>query len=503
MTGNRAHNVLYHNNQDGTFSVSPLSNAVSMPDAVTGGAAWAVYDNDGWPDLYVLAEGTNALFHNEAGTGFTDVTTAAGLGGADVGQTAAWGDYDADGRLDVYVVNWSCLPVCDPVDFRLHQDRLYHNNGDGTFTDVSETLVYEKLLGAGFTASFVDFDNDQDLDLYVVNDRFENPIGNVLWRNDGAGCGGWCWTDVSAEAGANVILHGMGLAVGDYDNDSDLDFYFSDMNNPMRLLQNQGDGTFVNVAKETGVAVGPSAVVGWGTAFFDYDNDGWLDLYLATTKIIQREIYMKPEGMHFDFPNALFHNNGDGTFTDIIDTGWADVQRPTKGIAFADYDNDGWIDFMVGDWNQGYRLYRNQGGDRADDHWLTVSLKGSGPVNRDAVGARVYVTTSDGYTQMQEVKIGSSLGAGNDTRLHFGLGKAAINDVRVVWPDGVARIFQNVSADQIWQLNYTDEEGWRPGGTTAALVGLAVILIGFSWIIWQRLKAHALRDGPDRSFRNR
>ncbi len=497
VTGNRAHNVLYLNNQDGTFSVSPLTGEVSMPDAVTGGAVWADYDNDGWPDLYVLAEGANALFHNDAGTGFTDVTAVAGLGDTGEGQSAAWGDYDGDGYLDAYVVNWTCLPECDPVDFRLHQDRLYHNNGDGSFTDVSGSLVYEKLLGAGFAASFVDYDNDQDLDLYVVNDEVVNPIGNILWRNDGEGCGGWCWTDISAEAGANVVLSGMGLAVGDYDNDGDLDFYFSNMTNPMQLLQNQGDGTFVDVAKEAGVSVGPTAIVGWGTAFFDYDNDGWLDLYLAATKFIQREIHLEPEGMHFSYPNALFRNNGDGTFTDVIAAGWADVPRPTKGIAFADYDNDGWIDFVVGNWNEGYRLYRNQGSDGSDNHWLTVSLNGEGSVNRDAVGARVYVTTEDGRTQMQEVKCGSSLGAGNDVRLHFGLGNGAIKEVRVVWPDGVARTFTNVALDQIWQLNYTDTEGWRPGGTTAALVALTVLLSGSSWIILTRLKSRDLRSRND------
>ncbi len=303
---------------------------------------------------------------------------------------------------------------------------------------------------------------------------------------------GWCWTDVSSDAGANDVLIGMGLAVGDYDNDSDLDFFFTNMNNPMRLLQNQGDGTFVNIAKETGVAVGPSAVVGWGTAFFDYDNNGWPDLYLAATKFIQLEIYMKPEGMHFNYPNALFHNNGDGTFTDVITAGWADVQRPTKGIAFADYNNDGWLDYVVGNWNVGYRLYRNQGSDGANNHWLTVSLNGAGPVNRDAVGALVYVTTYDGSTLMQEVKCNLSLGAGNDNRPHFGLGNAAISEVKVVWPDGLTCSFHNVTSDQIWQLNYTDKEGCRPGGTTAVLIGLAVILVGSSWIIWQRLKTRAL-----------
>ncbi len=499
VTGNLASNVLYHNNQDGTFSVSPLSSDVSMPNATTGGAVWVDYDNDGWSDLYVLAEGSNALWHNDAGIGFTDVTAVANLGNGGEGQTAAWADYDGDGFLDVYVVNWTCAPECDPLDISQHKDALYHNNGDGTFTDVSDSLEYEKLLGAGFTASFVDFDNDQDLDLYVVNDKFRNPIGNVLWRNDGAGCGSWCWTDVSSESGTNVILNGMGLAIGDYDNDGDLDFYFSTMKNPMNLLQNQGNGTFIDVSEEAGVAGSSSILVGWGTAFFDYDNDGWLDLYLATTKVYRALSRMAPESMLSDSPNALFHNNGDGTFMDVFAAGWDDVQHPSMGIAYADYDNDGWMDFVVGNWNEGYRLYRNQGSDGATNHWLTLNLIGSGPVNRDAVGARVYLTTDDGSTQMQELKSGSSLGAGNDIRLHFGLGNAAIRDVKVVWPDGLTRIFHNVASDQILHLNYADKgdadnEGRRYGATTASVIGFAVLVLGASWIIFQRFKTSELRS---------
>jgi len=185
VTGGLTENVLYHNEQDGTFSVSPYAAAVAMPGAVSGGVGWGDYDNDGWLDLYVLVKGANVLFHNENGAGFRDVTATAGVGDERNSQSGAWGDYDNDGYLDLYVVNWSCVPDCDPVDFATHQDVLYHNNGNGTFTDVSNLLVYEKLLGAGFAASFVDYDNDRDLDIYVINDEFQNPIGNVLFRNDG------------------------------------------------------------------------------------------------------------------------------------------------------------------------------------------------------------------------------------------------------------------------------------------------------------------------------
>lgn len=451
VTGNQSKNVLYHNNQDGTFSVSPFSAQVDLPLFLTGGAVWADYDNDGWQDLYVLVKGRNILFHNDQGEGFTDVTLEAGVGDLATGQSASWGDYDNDGFLDLYVVNWTCMPNCDPIDFAQHQDRLYHNNGDGTFSDVSADLVYDKLLGAGFAVSFFDYDNDGDLDIYIINDEFENPIGNVLFRNDGSGCEGHCWSDVSEESGADVVLSGMGIAVADYDNDADLDIYFSNMLNAFSLLQNQNDGTFTDEAEAAGIHFGWTSTVGWGTGFFDYDNDGWQDLYLAATGFVQRDLNVPPEGMHFSHPNYLFRNNRDGSFSDV----WAEEEMPSMGFAYADYDNDGHVDFVVGNWNEGYRLFRNEGDTNAN--WLTVDLEGGGPVNRDAVGTRVIVTTDDGQSQMQVVTSGGSLGAGHDQRLHFGLGDAEIDSAEIIWPDGETAVYDDVQANQIWQLSYGNQ----------------------------------------------
>ena len=266
VSGNRDASVLYRNSGDGSFSVSPLTPRVALVDADTGGAVWADYDNDGWLDLYVLNHGANILFHSESGRGFTDVTDRAGVGDAGKGTTAAWGDYDGDSYLDLYVVNWSCFPECgDPNITREHDaahDTLYHNRGDGTFVDVTHLLDYSLLLGAGFSASFTDYDNDGDPDIYVVNDQFKNMLGNILWRNDGAGCGGWCWRETSIEAGAR---------------------------------------TFDDVADDAGVVVGPSSAVGWGTVFFDYNNDSWLDLFLTATEFIQFDIVSGPEGMMFEY----------------------------------------------------------------------------------------------------------------------------------------------------------------------------------------------------------
>ncbi|MCB9421062.1 MAG: VCBS repeat-containing protein [Ardenticatenaceae bacterium] len=439
-------NTLYHNNGDGTFSVSPLADQVALFDAYSEGATFADFDNDGWRDLMVVNWGVNNLFHNEGGQRFVDVARQAGLLDNKNSKSASWGDFDSDGFVDLYVANWSCYPECGR-SMDGDSDRLYRNNGDGTFEDVSDYLG-GSLNGAGFIASFVDYDNDGDPDIYLVNDEFINPVGNKLWRNDGPGCNGWCFTQVAEAAGANSKLFGMGLAVGDYDNDGNVDFYFSNVG-PMELLKNRGDGTFTEVAAEAGVQT--PADIGWGALFFDYNNDGWRDLYLAVPDTAN----------HRDIAaNKLFHNNADGTFTLVsCDDEAADV-RPSLSAAYADYDHDGWLDLVVGNMDVGYRLYRNQGGASGlsqDNHWLALALVGSGPVNRDAVGTRVYLTTPDGLTQMQDVINGFGLGGGSDLTLYFGLDEAETADLNIRWPDGRTQTFNDVAADQRYHLAYPQQ----------------------------------------------
>lgn len=466
VTGNMAGNILYHNNGNGTFSVSEFSESVGAVGVRSGGTVWADYDNDGWLDLYVVNYGQNLLFHNEHGKGFKNVTVKAGITHTGKGTSATWGDYNRDGYLDLYVTNWSCYPECgndpEPAENALAQDVLYRNNGDGTFTDVSKLLVYKKLLGSGFSASFVDYDNDGDVDIYVVNDMLKNPIGNVLWRNDGSGCDGWCWTDASTEANAGTKTYAMGLAIGDYNNDLNLDFYFTNIVNPMTLLQNQGNGTFVDVTNKSNTGIGPSPVVGWGSAFFDYDNDGWLDLYVTTTQFIESKsrgaggTYLPPLALMAPYPDVLLKNNGNGTFTDATPYRWRGDSHSTMGIAYADYNNDGWVDFVLGQWNEGYSLYRNTADGSNDNRWTTIRLTGTGSVNRNAVGARVYLTTNDGRVQMQDVICGSSLGAGNDLALHFGLGSAEISQIRIVWPDQTENVLKDIPVNHLLQITYPD-----------------------------------------------
>ncbi|MDQ4042828.1 MAG: CRTAC1 family protein, partial [Actinomycetota bacterium] len=453
VTDQAGPSVLYHNQGDGTFSVSELSQDVSLLDHVSGGAVFVDYDNDGWSDLYVLGYENDVLFRNEGGEDFADVTSEAGISEDERGMTASWGDYDQDGYLDLYVANNGCHPCDSPRLDEGDQDRLYHNEGDGTFTDVTEALKAEETKGWGFVAGWLDYDNDRDLDLYLVNDvrgtRYLHP--NVLFRNDGPGCGSWCFTDVSEASGAGVRADGMGIAVGDYDNDQNLDLYFSNtgwahypLTGPAVLLRNAGDGSFEDASRESRADVD---AVSWGTVFLDYDNDGFQDLYVA--------LALDPAslGPHVK-KNRLLRNLGDGTFRDTSATSGASHVDNTFGVASADYNNDGWTDLIAGNIGEGYDLYANAGTAGESNHRLTVHLEGGGPVNRDAVGARVYLTTTDGRTQLREVMAGSSLGAGNDLALNFGLGGAGVSNLRVLWPDGLEQTFEEVPSDVLWQLDY-------------------------------------------------
>ena len=432
-------NTLYKNNGDGTFAVSDLADQVALTNTYSQGATFADYDNDGWKDLLVVTWGQDHLFHNEGGVGFVDVSLEAGIRDDRNSKSASWVDYDNDGYLDLYIANWSCYPKCGR-EMDGEPDRLYHNNGNGTFTEVTD-LLKGGVAGAGFIANFTDYDNDGDLDIYLVNDEFINPIGNKLWRNDGPGCDGWCFTQVAKEAHANSKVFGMGLAAGDYDNDGDMDYYYSNVG-PMELLQNQGDGTFQNVAQEAGVDV-PNGI-GWGAVFLDYDNDGWRDLYLSLADTTDH----KDVGA-----NKLFRNNGDGTFSGVACSNESSDIRMSIGVAYADYDHDGWVDLLVGNLDEGYRLYKNQAGLTSDNRWLAIELEGSGDINRDAVGARVYVT-ANGMTQMQEVINGSSVMAGNDLAQYFGVGLERSVDVRIRWSNGKEEIHR-VATNERYKIRYS------------------------------------------------
>ena len=290
-----------------------------------------------------------------------------------------------------------------------------------------------KVKGAGFKPSFVDYDSDGDPDIYVVNDFGEDNYHNVLWRNDGPdGSGGWAFTDVSSDSGADVAISGMSLAVGDYDNDSDLDFYMTNMG-ASKFLDNQGDGTFVDVAEETGAGRGqlpgdpmPDGSVGWGSAFGDFNNDGFLDLYYVAGGLDQSQ------------PNALLINDGNGAFEDISSTSGTDDVGVGRGIVCGDFNNDG---------NAGIaRLFRNNSD--IDAHWLSIKTVGTSS-NRDGIGARVTLTAG-GATQVREMGSSQSQMSQSAIPAHFGLGAATkVETVEIRWPSGLLQTLKDIEVDQV------------------------------------------------------
>jgi enediyne biosynthesis protein E4 len=430
VSGGKDENRLFRNRGNGTFVRVPLAPEVALPGPSKAGVTWADYDGDGWLDLYLAVLGPNVLFRNEpdgsGGAGRVLVPVEAGVEHDGHGRASAWGDYDGDGRLDLYVVNGGS-----------HFDALYHGEPDGRFSDASQ-LVALPTAKPGYAATWTDYDDDGDVDLYVVSDHH---AGNDLWRNDGPDPGGgWRFTNVSAESGAGLLVDAMGIAVGDYDEDGDLDLFTSDIDRT-NLLRNDldlGIAGFTEVAEQAGVSHDSA---NWGASWLDADLDGWLDLYLATQNA------GPPERT-----NRLFRNLGDGTFEDVSAAcGCADPSF-TTGVAAADYDGDGAVDLLVGDYGEGYRLYRNRlDPAAAGHHFLVVELVGSGSVNRDGLGARVTVTTSDGRRRVAERRSGSSLGAGDMLPLHFGLGRATVEAVEIRWPDGTVTRYRNVPTDTAWE----------------------------------------------------
>ncbi len=466
-TNSAGPNGLFRNDGDGTFTDVASEAGVDDPDATGYGAGWADYDNDGDLDLYVANFGASKLFRNDGDGSFTDVTAGSGVADPDRDHRTmgvAWGDYNRDGLLDLLIVRHLIeiggkLALDTPGLARASRPMaLYRNKGDGTFTNVthilSEDLDYPSpIKGAGFKPAFLDFDNDGDTDVYIVNDFGSANYPNVLWRNDGLDPSGEVvFTDVSEGSGTDLEIFGMGLAVGDYDNDGDFDLFMTDIGEG-EFLENQGDGTFVNMTEstDTGRASIPAnwfdaMSVGWGTVFADLDNDGRLDLYTVAGQMDNDPCFnMKHQ------PNALFANMGDGTFTDVSGASGADDAGTGRGVAHGDFNGDGLLDLFVV--NMGTRdgepgtarLFINT---TPNDHnWLSVVVRGA-ENNRFGIGARVEVTAGD-VTQVREMGASQSHMSSSVVPFHFGLGNAETVDVvEVTWPDGRKQLLENVDVNQ-------------------------------------------------------
>jgi len=467
------HAALFHNNHDGTFTDVAAKAGVTN-DRWGIGVSIADYDNDGWPDIYVTNWGKNRLYHNNHDGTFTDVAAKAGVtvGGWSTGST--WGDYDGDGRLDLFVAGYvhfdrANLPQaeqngvpnayctfrgeqvsCGPRGLKGEPDHLFHNNGDGTFTDVSEKAgVADKPGYYGLGAVFADINNDGKPDLLVGDDS----TPNYLYLNKGDGT----FEDVSyasgfAVNGAGQETASMGIAVGDYQNNGMLDIFdttFSDNYKP--LYRNEGDGNVTDVSYEVGLGEVTVPFLSWGDAFFDYDNDGWKDLMMADGHVYpQADQY--PWGTSWAERPMLFHNIGGKKFEAVPaveGTGLADVIAG-RGMAVGDLFNDGKIDVVINVMDGHPVLLRNVNDDK--NHWIELKLVGGPKSPRDAVGATVYLK-ANGMRQREDVLSGGSYASNNDPRPHFGLGQATtVDDIEVHWPSGKAEHFTVPGVDQIVPL---------------------------------------------------
>ena len=471
-------NVLYRNNGDGTFTDVAVAAGVADADGRGNGGCSADYDNDGDADLYITNYGISRLFENQGDGTFVEASAKTGVEEPYAGHRStgcSWGDYDADGAPDLVVVRHmyehrSDL-LADPnyMVGGLTGLVLYHNDGDGSFTN--ETLLLGDLTrpaegvpgvdevkvgniwGAGFQPSWLDYDNDGDVDLYVVNDFGRALHANVLWRNDGpAPDGGWTFVDVSTGSGADVEIYGMSMAVGDYDQDGFFDIFITDIRGNV-LLRNDGNGrTFTDLAEDAGVnarMIGRRVRVNWGSFFFDYDNDSDLDLYIVSGYLGGDTVAGNP----LEQPNILMRNEGDGSFTDVSWISGADDPGVGRGSVYLDYDNDGCLDLLVANLGQRARLFRN--GCEWGNNWLAVDVVGTHG-NRDGLGARLELEAG-GRLQIREVASGHSHMGQNVTTAHFGLADTArIDSLTVRWPSGAVQTLTDVAPNQ--RITLTEPE---------------------------------------------
>ncbi len=454
--------ALYHNNGDGTFTDVTEKAGVSAEGHYGQGVAVGDFDNDGYPDLYVTGYGRAILYHNNGNGTFTDVTTKAGV--ADEGgwsTSAGWFDYDKDGWLDLVVLNYidwtpknniwcgerrpGYRSYCHPGNYKGQHIKLYHNNHDGTFTDVSDASGVGKPEAKGMGVVLADFNNDGWPDIAVANDSWPNFL--FINKHNGT------FDDISLVSGLAASEDGryeagMGIDAADIDGDGWMDVYITHLDFELnRLYRNSQDGSFTDETFRS--RIGNKAVLLSGVAvkFLDYDNDGWNDIVQLNGSMLDNVSLYHSE-VSYKEPLLMYRNLGKGEFDKVSESLGLDFVRPIvgRGLATADYDNDGDIDIVTNNRGDFPSLLRNDGGNA--NHWLTVQLIGT-KSNRDGIGTSLKLN-SEGFTQVEQAKGGMSYMSASDPRIHFGLGKRAkIASLDIAWPSGQVDRLTDLPIDQI------------------------------------------------------
>jgi len=474
--------ALYHNNGDGTFTDVTEKAGVGNEGFYAQGVAVGDYDNDGYPDMLVTGYGHAILYHNNGNGTFTDVTEKAGV--ADQGgwsTSAGWFDYDKDGYLDLLICNYiewtpqnniwcgehrpGYRAYCHPDNYRGQRIKLYHNNHDGTFTDVSDKSGVGKPEAKGMGVVLADFNNDGWTDIAIANDTWPNFL--FLNNHDGT------FKDVSFNSGVAASEDGkyeagMGIDAADIDGDGWMDLYVTHLDFELnRLYHNNHDETFDDVTFSSGLGNKAIFLSGVSAKILDYDNDGWRDIIQANGSMLDN-IKMYHTEENYPEPKLMFRNLGEGKFDKVSEELGPDFMKPTvgRGLATADFDNDGDIDIVVNNRGAAPELLRNDGGNA--NNWLTVRLIGT-KSNRDGIGASLKLV-SEGFTQFDQAKGGSSYMSASDPRIHFGLGKREkIGSLEITWPSGTVDKLASVPINQI--ITVKEGVGMVPGSFPKVVEG--------------------------------
>jgi hypothetical protein len=451
-------NRLYRQNKDGSFTdVTEQAGLSNAGDGNYGmGVAVGDYDNDGYPDLYITSYGKNILYHNNGDGTFTDVTAKAAVAGGGWSVSAGFFDYDNDGKLDLFVtryMEWDTKhskdcggnyhTYCPPEAFPATTNILYHNNGDGTFTDVSQRSGIAAKKGRALGVAFADYDTDGWTDIFVANDGMQQ----YLYHNNGNGT----FTELALEAGTALSedgkrMSGMGVVFQDYDNDGRPDIIVTELPREIYgVYHNDGAGSFSYRSLETGLGVLSSGSSGWSIGLEDFDNDGWKDLFVAQGHVLDNVETIDPSLHYLERPLVAINHRGR---FERVDSG---ITTPVaaRGAAFGDLNNDGWEDVVMTALGSPPQIVMNRGGNA---HWLVISLRGTRS-NRDGFGARVQV---NGQTRYATSTVGYL--SASDKRLHFGLGTTEKAKVEVVWPTGTHQTMNDVHADQFLEVREPEKQ---------------------------------------------